>query len=154
VRAGDLWYRISANLTHTFFPVHHSPRWQPGLLHRLCLAHNPTRRAASAAVMAEQGGVGIVFHATRSGRCLLVSPVLFALPNAALTAAAAFLAAAAAPSRSAFPAYPLWVLNIRGHPCLRARPPAVAPVSFFWSAAIVLPAHSHSFGLGFFVHAR
>ena len=25
--------------------------------------------------MAEQGGVGIVFHASRSGRCLLVSPV-------------------------------------------------------------------------------
>jgi hypothetical protein len=33
--------------------------------------------------MAEQGGVGIVFHATRSGRCLLVSSVLFALPLAA-----------------------------------------------------------------------
>jgi hypothetical protein len=70
------------------------------------------------------------------------------------TAAAALLAAAAALSRSAFPAYPLWVLNLRGHPCLRARPPAVAPVSCLWSAAIVLPAHSHSYGMGFLVHAR
>lgn len=139
-------YRISANraLLFDFSPPTVLPTVSVRLAHT---AWRTAKRGRSAAVMAEQGGVGIVFHATRSGRCLLVSPVLLALP----------VAPAQQPLRSAplrlyiakriFLAYPLWVFNLRGHPCLHARPPAAAPVSCLWSAAVVLPAHSHSFGV-------
>ncbi len=83
----DSWYRGSARglyrnraLSVQFFnqpgAQSHSNMRLQSLPRLTCSIESQggSRHTGDCAAMAEQGGVGIVFHASRSGRCLLVSP--------------------------------------------------------------------------------